>query len=331
MPLPLLRRSPSSARRFEFAAIAQAVRVCTVGGFGVLVASTGVAGAAERTEPVRQPRIIQVVPDAQGRPWQMEIRPSLSLAQAKADREADSTDAVPPAPKERRGMKPGSRSDASNGKSPVGDASKPKQKPSEKAKPKANKKKSGSRPNEATRRSAPAANDKPVPPPADPAPTDSVEFRPRTLPNEQATPIETSPFAPLEFDGAFDGGSTATVMTGGPIDIRPAAPSDLKKGYLSTYKAIPHNPRLEHQRPGYRHELTVLLLTGETLPPVSTPDRAHYSGFGPAGPVAPPTVTPYRPYLPAQWDYYQAQPPQFRLLNPYLYPGFRPIRGPFGY
>ena len=51
----------------------------------LLVSTALPSFAVEQLDRVEQPVISQIVPDADGRPWRMEIRPSVTLAEAQAE------------------------------------------------------------------------------------------------------------------------------------------------------------------------------------------------------------------------------------------------------
>ena len=296
-------------------------------GIGSLLASSAVAAPRAAAPPVKQPRIVQIVPDADGLPWQMEIRPSVKVAQS----DEAAAEEIPAIPEDRidDGASRSTANDATPAITPKSRAKKREQGVERNRKSGANGQQQ-SRPVQAMPdafigspeqisdpppQSSPS---KPVPPPTDPG-------QPMSEPM-----VQTAPAAPQSAPQAGPSGAL-------PIAADASQPSgSIGAAYREAYRAIPFNPRLEASRPGYRHELAVLLLTGKQLPPVTTPQ--HLPVTAPAGLGVPPSqFAPYRPYLPAQYDYYQAQPSQFRLLNPGLFaPGFNgtinsPFVSPLGY
>ena len=262
-------------------------------GLAFWVAVPAGANAAERAAP-RQRVLTQTVPDQAGRPWEMTIRPIATLADAEgiedAGREIE-TKTIDVAP---AGLPSASRNSALAASPP--------------AEPGASDKAAALVDTDGPAETQPPASPK-LRTALDQSPALPVERQPVAAPKSQTEPLSES-MAPVSDPGK------------GLMTITPAAgTANVGSAYRQTYRAIPYNPRLAAERPGYRHELTVLLLTGETLPPISQATPAD------RGPAFADPASPYRPYIPAQWDYYQAYPPVFRTLNPY---GFLPGGFPGG-
>ena len=299
--------------------------VCGIGTASLLAASAD-AASRESTPPVRQPRIVQIVPDADGLPWQMEIRPSVTVAQSDDDEitaeeipaipedrvsdepEKATTPAIQPKPRKKAAKRPAKQPAT---KRPTQQQSTGQQQQSRpvQAMPDA----FIGDPDQLPEQRSVTPQSKPVPPPADPG---DLSTPSAPIPSE---PVQAEPVGP----------APQSMMPSAAAEMLPPARA-IGAAYREAYRAIPFDPRLEAARPGYRHELAVLLLTGKQLPPVSTPQRHPVAAPGGLG-VPPSGFAPYRPYLPAQYDYYQAQPSQFRLLTPGLFaPGFNgTINSPF--
>ena len=268
-------------------------------------------------ERVKQPVERVVVPDGDGLPWQVEVRPSVTLSDIRkqmAEEEARLAEEARVA-EEAQHAEDANLADRAMSEDGLGvsDATKA----GDEIKPSDEARSSGS---EQSSLAAPVAfqprlRDEPQPRPDLTAPR--ATDPPASQTRDQARPAEATRPAVQPASGA------ATTSAFG-MTIVPAGgdAAGIRRQYRATYDAIPYNRRLEQQRPGYRHELTVLLLTGETLPPVAQPAVPSPVSPGFGGPA----VSPYGSYIPAAWDYYQTYPPVFRTLNPYLYGPF----GPYG-
>lgn len=108
--------------------------------------------------------------------------------------------------------------------------------------------------------------------------------------------------------------AVAATVQDSDIVIQPLSDGAVVEGrsYADIYRSIPYSKTEYYANPSYRHDATMEVLFGQLRPG---------DGGRAAGRIIENDVyTPYRPYLFAQWDWYQTTP----LLRPRLY---RPLYG----
>jgi hypothetical protein len=148
----------------------------------------------------------------------------------------------------------------------------------------------------------------------------TIRISPAIPASNPATGAPVLPPAPESTEVAINPAIPATTATVSQPDLAandfgiliiPAKPKDVAvngQAYEDVYRSIPYSLTEYLANPSYRHDAAMEVLFG-ALRPTTVHREVH-------APVAQePDWTPYRPYLNAQWDYFQTAP----LLRPRYY------------